>query len=413
VGAGLAGATAAAQLRKEGSDAPIMLLGAEPEAPYDRPPLSKEYLRGEAPRENVALRGAAFYEEQAIDLRTSTRVASIDPAAQAVVLEDGERLGYERLLLATGSTPRHLDVPGAGLEGVHTLRTVEDSDALRLAAESARRAVVIGGGWIGSEVSASLRQLGLDVVMVVSDPLPLQRVLGPEVGRIYRDLHADHGVRLVLGRRVSAVLGSGSVETVVLDDDMRLPADLVVVGVGVEPRVGLARDAGLDVAHGVRADEHLETSVPGIFAAGDIAEAWHPWLESRIRVEHRENARFQGRTAGRNLLGMGEAYERLPFFYSDQYDLSMEYVGHAPTWDGVVLRGDVAARRFVALWLRDGRVVAGMSANVPDVNKDLERLIRSRRQIDPRRLTDTDIPLDEIDALAKDRSDSRPVGSAT
>jgi 3-phenylpropionate/trans-cinnamate dioxygenase ferredoxin reductase subunit len=408
VGAGLAGASAAAQLRKEASTAPIVLLGSEPHRPYERPPLSKEYLRGEAPREEIDRHPRAFYDEQAIELRMSTRVTGIAPGERVVVLEGGERLRFERLLLATGSAPRQLDVPGNGLDGVHTLRTIDDADAIRAATRQAHEAVVIGGGWIGAEVSASLRQLGLDVAMVISGRVLLEHVLGPEVGSVYQDLHLEHGVKLLPGRGVTALVGSRKVEAVELSDGTRIGADLVIVGIGAEPRIGLAKDAGLEVGEGVIVDEHLETSAPGIYAAGDIAEAWHPWLGSRIRVEHFENARHQGRAAARSLLGTSEAYDRLPSFFSDQYDLSMEYVGHAPTWDRVVFRGMPASRSFVAFWLAGGRVVAGMNANVPGVYKALAELIRARQTISPELLADPGIPLQDHDALASPSARRRP-----
>lgn len=406
VGAGVGGSSAAAQLRKEGSDAPILLLGAEAEPPYDRPPLSKEYLRGEADAGAIGLRSPSFYDEQSIELRTSSRVVAIDPAERSVTLESGERIAFERLLLATGASPHHLDVPGSGLAGVHYLRTREDADAIREAALAGSRAVVAGGGWIGSEVAASLRQLGLEVTLVVSGRQPLERVLGPEVGAIYAALHGDHGVELVTGRRVTAIHGSAQVTAVELSDGTRRAADVLVVGIGVQPRILLASDAGLRVDDGVLVDEHLETSAPGIFAVGDIAAAWHPWLAMRIRVEHRENAARQGRSVARSMLGQPEAYARLPYFYSDQFDLSMEYVGHALSWDAVVLRGDVEQRRFVALWLRGGRVVAGMNANVPHVNAAIADLIHARRTMDPDRLRDPDIPLDEVEVLALAKADS-------
>jgi 3-phenylpropionate/trans-cinnamate dioxygenase ferredoxin reductase subunit len=340
----------------------------------------------------------AFYDEQGIDLRISHRVTAIDPESRDVVLADGRRQPYERLLLATGSSPRRLDVPGADLPGVHYLRTVADADALRAAAAGARRVVVVGGGWIGTEVTASLRQLGLPVTMVTAGPLPLEAVLGREVATVYRDLHVEQGVRLVRGR-VAAIAGDRAAEAVELTDGMRLEGDLVVVGIGAGPRIELALAAGLEVDDGIRVDEQLQSSHPGIFAAGDVAAAWHPRLATRLRVEHRDNAKRQGRAAARNMLGIAEAYTRLPFFYSDQYDLGMEYRGYAPEWDQVVLRGDVERRTFLAFWLANGRVLAAMNANIWDMGDELTHLVDAQLGVDARRLADPGVPITEAASL--------------
>ena len=381
VGAGLAGGSAAVQLRKDGFDGRIVLVGDEPEAPYERPELSKGYLRGTKERAKLDVREAAFYGENSIELLTSTRVTAIDAKARDVLLSDGQRIPFDRLLLATGSSPRRLKLSGSDLAGIHYLRTVSDSDAIREAAAGAHKAVVVGGGWIGAEVAASLRELGLEVTMVLPEPAPLERVLGPEVGAVYRDIHREHGVELRPGQRLSAFLGRGSIEAVQTGDGTRIPCDFVVVGAGASPRIELAAQAGLDVASGVLVDARLETSVPGIYAAGDVAEAWNPTFEARIRVEHWDNARRQGRAAARNMLGVGEPYDRIPYFYSDQYDLGMEYSGYAPSWDRVVFRGDPASRQFIAFWLRDGRVVAGMNANIWEVNDALAGLVRSGHEV--------------------------------
>jgi len=264
---------------------------------------------------------------------------------------------------------------------------------------------VIGGGWIGAEVSASLRQLGLPVTMVAPGSVPLERVLGPEVGAVYRELHAQHGVELAMGQHATAIRGARAAEAVETSDGTRIEADLVVVGIGAHPRCELATDAGLRSEDGIVVDERLETSAPGIFAAGDVAAAWHPLLNTRIRLEHWDNAKRQGRAAARNMLGLAEPYDRLPFFFSDQYDLGMEYVGHAPTWDRVVFRGDPARHEFVAFWLKGGRVVAGMNANVWNVNDAIAALIRSGERVAVERLVDPSVPLDDIEALIA------PVGS--
>jgi 3-phenylpropionate/trans-cinnamate dioxygenase ferredoxin reductase subunit len=314
VGASLAGATAAETLRAEGFDGRVILLGEEPERPYERPPLSKGYLAGGTDRDSVYIHQAGFYEDQAIELRTSSRVTALDLAAGAVVLDSGERVGYDRLLLATGATPRRLAVPGAELEGVHYLRSLADADELRTALRAATSVAVVGAGWIGSEVAATARQLGRPVTMVSPAAAPLERVLGAEVGRFYRNLHTDHDVDLRLGQRVEALRGAGRVEEVHTTDGQSIPADLVVAGVGAVPRGELAATAGLDVRDGIVVDEHLQTTVLQIFAAGDVAAAWHPLLGARIRVEHWANARNQGPAAAKNMLGLKTSYQRVPYF---------------------------------------------------------------------------------------------------
>ncbi len=291
---------------------------------------------------------------------------------------------------------RRPDGLGADLAGVLALRTLADADALRAAVADAERIVVVGAGWIGSEVAASLRMLDRRVVMVASTAVPLERVLGPEIGRVYRDLHAGHGVELRLGTSLGRVIGADRVEAVETAAGERIAADLVVVGVGVEPRTELAKAAGLSVGDGIDVSATLETSVPGIFAAGDVAAAWHPFYDRRLRIEHWANARFQGSAAGPAILGAGVPFDRIPYFYSDQYDLGMEYTGYAPRWDRLVVRGSLADRRFVAFWLAEGRVVAGMNANVWDVARPIERLIRSRAVVDVDALADPSIPIEEL-----------------
>jgi 3-phenylpropionate/trans-cinnamate dioxygenase ferredoxin reductase subunit len=393
VGAGLAGATAAATLRDEGFDGRVVLVGAERERPYERPPLSKDYLRGESELEKAYVHEEPFYAERAIELRTATAAEAIDLGARDVVLAGGERLRFDRLLLATGAEPRRLGIPGAELGGVHYLRTAEDSGALRARLDAGGHVVVVGAGWIGAEVAASARQKGLDVTVIEPAALPLERVLGPEVGAIYRDVHLDHGVEMLLGTGVAAFEGEGAVERVVTDGGRGIECDLVVVGIGVTPRVELARAAGLAVGDGVLVDAELRSSDPAVFAAGDVAGAEHPFYGRRVRVEHWANAREQGPAAARGMLGAGAPYDRIPYFFSDQYDVGMEYAGYATGWDDVVFRGDPATREFVAFWLAGGRVVAGMNVNVWEVNEAIQELIRSRVPVDRARLADPDVPL--------------------
>jgi 3-phenylpropionate/trans-cinnamate dioxygenase ferredoxin reductase subunit len=396
VGAGLAAARAAEAVRNEGYDGSITILGDEPERPYLRPPLSKEYLRGESDREKVYVHPGTYYEEQRIALRPSTTVTAIEPVSRKVVLDDAERVPYDRLLIATGARPRTLPLPGAELPGVMTLRTVADADAIRAAATDAERVVVIGAGWIGSEVAASLRMIGRNVVLIAPEGVPLERVLGLEVGGVYRDLHLEHGVDWRPDRTVQRIIGADRVQGVETTPGERIAADLVIVGVGVQPRTELAVAAGLSVGDGIEVSATLETSAPGIFAAGDVASAWHPFYERRLRTEHWANAKFQGAAAGRAMLGGTAPYDRIPYFYSDQYDLGMEYTGWATASDRLVVRGSLADRKFVAFWLRDGRVVAGMNANIWDVAKPIERLIRSRVVVDADALADASVAIDEL-----------------
>ncbi len=396
VGAGLAGARTAEALRSEGFDGRVVLLGAESQRPYNRPPLSKEYLRGEAEPGSVFVHEEGFYGAHGIELRLERTATVLDTTTRTLALDDGDRLRYDRLLLATGAEPRRLDVPGADLDGVHYLRSMADADALRDAFGQGGRLVVIGAGWIGCEIAASAREAGMDVTVVAPDRLPLAKILGDEVGTVYRDLHAEHGVTWRLGEKVAALEGDGRVERVRTAAGDTIDCDLVVAGIGVTPRVALAEQAGIAVDNGVLVDQHLQASVPGVYAAGDIANALHPFYEGRVRVEHWATALNQGPVAAQGMLGQPAVFDKLPFFYSDQYDTGMEYSGHPRSWDRVVFRGDPAEREFIAFWLQDGRVVAGMNMNIWDVNEALQALITSRAVVDERSLADPDVPLDQL-----------------
>jgi 3-phenylpropionate/trans-cinnamate dioxygenase ferredoxin reductase component len=407
VGASLAGAKAAEELRSQGFAGRVVLIGSERDRPYERPPLTKEYLRGEAVREKVYVHEPGFYEENGIELLSGTTVVKIDPEAMRVTLDDGTELGYRRLLLTTGAEPRRLELPGAELAGVHYLRTVEDCDALKERLASGGRVAVIGAGWIGSEFAASARQRGLEVALIDPLLLPNERIFGSEVGLFYRDLHERHGVELRLGSGVEAFEGAGAVERVRTTDGKVVDCDFAVVGVGVVPRVELAAAAGLQVDNGVLVSTWLESSVPGVFAAGDLANAWHPFFEQRIRVEHWANALNQGPAAARAMLGEQVSYDRLPYFFSDQYDVGMEYSGYARPNDDVVLRGDPEDGEFVAFWVRDGVVLAGMNVNVWDVNEHVQSLIRSRQPVERALLADADTPLEEVAATLTASSSRR------
>jgi 3-phenylpropionate/trans-cinnamate dioxygenase ferredoxin reductase subunit len=395
VGAGLAGARAAETLREEGFDGRIVLLGDEAEPPYERPPLSKDYLRRET-RKTPVVHPEGFYAANDIDLQSSTRVTGIDAGMREVLLEGDRRLGYDRLLLATGAIPRRLDVPGADLAGVHYLRTLWDSAALADRIERGGHLTVVGSGWIGSEIAASARQRDCQVTMLEMASLPLERVLGPEVAQIYLDIHRDHGVEFLPETTVERFEGQGRVERVITRDGAKLETDFVVVGIGVAPRVGLAESAGLRIDNGILADQRLETSAPGVFAAGDVANAVHPFYGHPVRVEHWANALAQGPAAARSMLGQETAFDEIPYFFSDQYDVGMEYRGFATTWDEVVFRGAVEDREFIAFWLERGRVVAGMNVNVWDVNERIRDLIVSRRRVDVTELVDPEVPLSRL-----------------
>jgi 3-phenylpropionate/trans-cinnamate dioxygenase ferredoxin reductase component len=399
VGASLAGAKAAETLREEGFDGRVVLIGSEEERPYERPPLSKDYLRGEVGRDKVYVHDEGFYAEHDIELHLGRTAERLDTSNRELELDDGERLRYDRLLLSTGAEPRRLSVAGAELDGVLYLRSVRDSDALRERLDRGGAVVVVGAGWIGAEVAASARQRGLDVTVLDPLAVPLERVLGAEVGAIYRDIHTDHGTRMLMRTGVEAFEGAEAVERVHTSDGRVLECDFVVVGVGVVPRTELVVDSDLVLDNGIVVDEQLQTNVPGVFAAGDVANAHHPFYDEPIRVEHWANARNHVPAVARNMLGQGVAYDRLPYFFSDQYEVGMEYTGFAGAWDRVVFRGDPATREFIAFWMVQDRVVAGMNVGVWDVIDPIKRLISKRAAVDDRRLADPDVPLDEVAPL--------------
>jgi 3-phenylpropionate/trans-cinnamate dioxygenase ferredoxin reductase component len=396
VGASLAGAKAAETLRTEGYDGRLVLVGAEPERPYARPALSKDYLQGRSERETLFVHEEGFYAEHRIELRTATTVRSIDAAASELRLDGEERLPYDRLLLTTGAEPRRLAVPGGDLDNVLYLRDLRDAEVIRERMALGGRVVVVGAGWIGSEVAASLRASGLEVTMLEPDAVPLERVLGREIGAVYAELHRDHGVELLTGTGLAGLEGDRAVERAVTTDGRRVDCDLVVVGIGAVPRTALAVSAGLGLGRGILVDERQRTSHPAIFAAGDVVDARHPRYEGRLHVEHWANALHQGPAAARSMLDKGEPYDRVPYFFSDQYDVGMEYAGHAVDADRVIVRGSLADREFIAFWLAGDRVVAGMNVNVWDVADTIQALIRERVPVDADRLRDLDVPLEEI-----------------
>ncbi|KAA8958766.1 FAD-dependent oxidoreductase [Mycobacterium sp.] len=399
VGGGLAGAKAAEALRDQNFGGQIVLIAEEERLPYERPPLSKEFLAGKKSLSDFTVHDFAWYRDHEIDLRLGVRAVAVDPAAHSVSLADGAVIGYDKLLLATGSRSRHLPVPGADADGVHYLRTFDDAAALDAALGNGSSLAVVGAGWIGLEVAASARQRGVEVTVVEAAKLPLLAALGAEVGAVFAALHRDHGVDLRLESQVSDIATvDGKATGLRLRDGSVVGADAVLVAVGAQPNIELARAAGLSTGDGgVLVDASLRSSDPDIYAVGDIAAAEHPLFAERIRTEHWANALKQPAAAVAGMLGAAARYDELPYFFTDQYDLGMEYAGHAPRYSRVVFRGDVAGREFVAFWLDSGdRVLAGMNVNIWDVLDDVKNLIWSQRPVDPQRLADPTVPLGEL-----------------
>jgi len=395
VGAGLAAAHVVATLREEGDDRPITLVGDEPDRPYERPPLSKGYLHGDTARDEVFVHAPGWYAEHGVETRFATTATAVDRAARTVTLSDGDVLGYDHLVLATGSSPRTVDVPGADLDGVRTLRRLPDSDALRDDLAARARLVIVGGGWIGLEVAAAARSAGCEVTVLEYAAQPLLRVLGPQLAAYFAALHRAHGVDLRTGVGVQGFEGADGRVTGVRVGGALVPADVVLVGVGAAPNVGLAVAAGLAAdARGIAVDEHLRTADPAVLAAGDVALAHNTALGHSLRVEHWDNAIRQGSLAARSILGQDAVHDWQPYFYTDQYDLGMEYVGYADADDAVVVRGDPAGTELIVFWLRDGAVRAAMNVNVWDVNDQLRALVG--RRIDAALLADETVPLGEL-----------------
>ncbi|NRQ38730.1 FAD-dependent oxidoreductase [Nonomuraea sp. NN258] len=377
VGAGLAGAKAAQTLREEGFDDEIVLIGAEPERPYERPPLSKDHLQGRSERDSIYVHSAEWYRDNRVDLRTGLRATRVELDKHAVRLADGSRQPYHKLLIATGATPRRLPGPA------YYLRTVEDCQALKERLAAGGSVIVVGASWIGLETAAAARAAGCEVTVVEPGPTALHLSLGPELGEVFARLHRKHGVDLRFGTTAAEITETG----VRLSTGERLTADLVVVGIGAAPEVGLARDAGLDVGQGILTDAALRTSHPDVFAAGDVAEWFHPRYGRRMRVEHWANALHSGPAAARSMLGGQVVYDPVPYFYTDQYELGMEFSGDVGDYDEVVYRGSVADLEFIAYWLKDGRVVAGMNVNTWDVVDEIQELIKSGAVIDRKELS--------------------------
>jgi 3-phenylpropionate/trans-cinnamate dioxygenase ferredoxin reductase subunit len=367
VGAGLAGATAAQTLHESGFDGPVVLIGDEAEPPYERPPLSKDYLMGTTDRDGTFVHPRHWYSDHGIDLRLGVPVTDIDPAGHRVRLADHSQLGYRKLLLTTGSSPRRLGIPGAIMGRGHYLRRIGDSDRIKEIFGTASHIVIIGGGWVGLETAAAARVAGIEVTVLEAGELPLLRVLGQRVALIFAGLHRGHGVNLRCNVQVAEITGIDDHATgVQLSDGSRIAGDAVIIGAGIIPNTHLAEQAGLKIDNGIRVDEHLRTSDEDIYAAGDVANAYHPLLGRHLRVEHWANALHQAPIAASSMLGLDAVYDRLPYFFTDQYDLGMEYTGYAEPggYDDVLLRGDVESGEFMVFWTQEGRVVAGMNVNI-------------------------------------------------
>jgi NADPH-dependent 2,4-dienoyl-CoA reductase/sulfur reductase-like enzyme len=394
VGASLAGAKAAETLRGEGFDGEIVLLGSELERPYERPPLSKGYLLGKAERDSIFVHPLDWYAEHDVDLRMGVTVLAIDRDAATVSTSAGDQIHYDKLLLTTGASPRRVDFPGSYRDEVFYLRTVADSERLRAAFRREAPVAVAGAGWIGLETTAAARLAGCPVTVIEPQQGALYAQLGPELGGVFADLHRSHGVEFRFGE-TAAEFRPG---VVVTSSGGHVPADLLVIGIGAAPNDALAAAAGLEVSNGVLTDAALRTSDPDIFAAGDVANSFNPLLGHPVRVEHWANALNGGPAAARSMLGQPVVYDRVPYFYSDQYDLGMECAGlpSPGAYDQIVYRGDKDALEFIAFWLSAGAVVAGMNVNVWDVNDDIQALIRSARQVDVTRLADPAVPLPEV-----------------
>ena len=399
VGGGLAGAKAAETLRAEGFTGGIVLFGDESEVPYERPPLSKDYLLGKKPRESAYVHPAEWYPENSVDLRAGVSVAAIERPTHTVIFEGGTQ-HYDKLLLATGAAPRHLDIPGEALDGVRTLRKLPDSDALREEFTRGRRVVIVGSGWIGLETAAAASIAGCHVTVIEPQPTPLYYAIGPELGSVFTALHQANGVEFRFGETAAEFHGdaAGHVGSVLTSSGTVLPADVVIVAIGAGPNDGLARGAGLEMSNGVVTDSALRTSDPDIYAAGDVACSFLPLLGTHMRVEHWSNALNGGPAAARSMLGQEIEYNHVPYFYTDQYALGMECSGlpSPGAYDQVVYRGDRSTLEFIAFWLKGGRLLAGMNVNVWDVTDDIQSLIRSNRTLDPARLADPSIPLADV-----------------
>lgn len=399
VGGGLAGAKAAEALRTDGFDGRVVVIGDESERPYDRPPLSKDYLQGRSEKEKIYVHPERWYADNDVELRLNCPASLIDLTAHQLTVKSGEQIDYDKLLLATGSSPRHLTAPGSDLDGVFYLRRVADCEAIKAAFATAKRAAIIGAGWIGLESAAAARAAGVEVTVLEAGEMPLVRVLGPEVAALFLGLHTRNGVTMDMSVEVAEIIErEHRASGVRLTNGRQIDADLVVIGVGITPNVELAETAGLTIDNGILVDEFLQSSDPDVFAAGDVANTWYPLLERHFRLEHWSAALNQGPVAAANMMGRAVAYDRVPYFYSDQYDMGMEYTGFVDSghYDQMVFRGEVTEGKYIAFWLDNGRVLAGMNVNVWDVTDAIADLVRSGKPIDVARLQDPEVALEDL-----------------
>ncbi|MGH2740532.1 MAG: NAD(P)/FAD-dependent oxidoreductase [Actinomycetota bacterium] len=391
VGAGVCGGAAVQTLRNEGFDGRIVLAGDEPHLPYERPPLSKEYLQGKQERDALPLLDDSWYEDQAVEAKLGVRVASIDARDRTVRLEGGEEIKADAVLLATGGRPRKLDVDPS--ERILYLRTVEDSDRIRARLGSDAKLVVVGAGFIGAEVAASARTLGTEVTVIEMFAVPLMRALGEEMGRVYEAIHRDHGIDLRLGSGVESIKETADGVVVRNDRGELVEGEAAVVGIAIAPNIDLAEAAGLKTENGIVVDEYCQTSAEGIYAAGDVANHFHPIFGQRMRVEHFDNALKQGAAAARNMLGRQEVYDDPHWFWSDQYDHNLQYAGFAAEWDEIVVRGSIDERNFTAFYLKEGLLLATLGLNRGRDVRRAMKLISARIRPDPEALRDEDVDL--------------------
>jgi 3-phenylpropionate/trans-cinnamate dioxygenase ferredoxin reductase subunit len=396
VGANLTGGAAVSTLRDQGFDGRIVLIGDEIHPPYERPPLSKGYLRGQESFEDTLLRPREWYEQNDVDLLLGKTASRIDPADRVVEVDDGDRISYDRVLVATGGRNRHLPVPGGDLEGVRYLRTVEDSDAIRSEAQPGRKAAVVGAGFIGCEVAASLRSLDVEVEVVEIFEVPLVRVVGPEIGRLYESIHRDHGVRFHFDESVERFEGTGRVEAIVTSKKNRIECDFAVVGVGIRPATEVVEGSGVEVGNGIIVDQFCRTNVDGVYAAGDVANHEHPLFQRQMRVEHWDNALKQGAAAARNMMGTEASFADPHWFWSDQYDVNLQYMGFATEWDELVVRGSLEDRNFVGFYVKDGIVDAVVGMNRGREVRRAAGVIQSRQPVDTALLRDEDVELKKL-----------------
>lgn len=396
VGAGIAGNAAAETLRKQGFDGAVHLVGAEPHRPYDRPPLSKEFLSGDKEQEKLYFKPEEFYDEQSIELHLDTGAASLDLAGKTVALANGEALHFDKLLLATGSRVRTLRIPGYNLESIHYLRTIEDSRAIAQSMNGASRVVIVGAGFIGSEVAAVCKTAGLEVTILEIQPQPMAHILGEEMGAIYANLHTSRGIDLRLSEGISEIRGSSRAEQVVTDQGNVIDCDFVVIGVGISPDTTLAASADLDIDRGILINELCQTSHPDIYAAGDVANWFHPGLGHRLRVEHWDNALNQGVAAAKSMLGYPEPYSPTLYFWSDQYDLNIQYLGHATQWDEIVVRGNPSDEKFTAFYLKDGSVHGALVVNNFRDIRPTRTLIGQKTRVSAASLSDESTNLKQL-----------------